>query len=96
MILPNFPRNCMTMRKFWAMGGVRWGASLGSATAIRPNCVLLEKKQSITPSLGRNCGSHTGVLIALKELDGIHGEYRLVFTYDLSDPGPMEGFWSQN
>ena len=42
MILANFPKNCMTVRKFWAMRGVRWGVSLGSATATRPNCVLLE------------------------------------------------------
>ena len=33
MILPNFPINCMKLRKFWAVGGTCAGPPLGSAIA---------------------------------------------------------------
>ena len=34
MILPNFPKNCMNLRKFWTVGGCMLGASPRSATGI--------------------------------------------------------------
>ena len=35
MILPNFPKNCMKLRKFWTMGGRAGGAPLRSDTDMQ-------------------------------------------------------------
>ena len=40
---------------------------------------------------GVRFGPKPGRVSLQTQLDGIHGEYRLVSIYDLPDPGPMEG-----
>ena len=45
------------------------------------------KDQAISRFWFNNVWEHTNEL-CIWELDGIHGEYRLVSTYDLPDPRP--------